>query len=84
MPYEQAQHRPGGIGDPRLRDLADMTVDATRSFLQGALAFLGGLARLAGTQKPRWVDDRQPRQAETYDAPSGFDIPRHLEERQGW
>jgi hypothetical protein len=32
----------GGIGDLRLRDVADMAVDAARAVLQGGLALLGG------------------------------------------
>ena len=33
----------GGIGDLRLRDVADMAVDAARAVLQGGFALLGGV-----------------------------------------
>src|SRR3712207_3674364 len=37
-PYGEAQHRLGAdIGDLRLRDIADMAVDAVRSVLRGSL-----------------------------------------------
>ncbi|WP_114186997.1 hypothetical protein [Microvirga aerophila] len=47
-PYSQAQHRSGddagGLGDLRLRDVADMAVAAVRDFLLGGLALLNRIA----------------------------------------
>jgi hypothetical protein len=85
MPYTRAQERPGDIGDLRLRDLADMAVGAARSVLQGMLALLDGTAGHGAKPEPRWVDQRQPRHGEVYEAPSDFDeVPHHGGGRRGW
>ncbi len=85
MSYTRTQDRSGGIGDLRLRDVADMAVDATRSGLQGVLAFLDGFTGHGATPEPRWVDQRQPRHSEDYEVPSDFDdAPHHREGRRGW
>jgi hypothetical protein len=85
MPYTRAQERPGNIGDLRLRDLADMAVGAARSVLQGMLTLLDGTAGHEAKPESRWVDQRQPRHDEVYEAPSDFaDVPDHGGGRRGW
>ncbi len=85
IPYTRAQERPSDIGDLRLRDLADMVVGAARSVLQGMLALLDGTAGHGVKPEPRWVDPRQPRHGEVYEAPSDFDdAPHHGGGRRGW
>lgn len=85
MPNSRAQEHPGDIGDLRLRDLADMAVGAARSVLQGMLALLNGTAGHGAKPEPRWVDQRQPRHGEVYEAPSDFDnVPHHSGGQRGW
>ena len=85
MPYTRAQERAGDIGDLRPSDLADMVVGAARSVLQGMLALLDGTAGHGAKPEPRWVDQRQPRHGEVYDAPSDFDdVPHPGGGRRGW
>ncbi|WP_152568773.1 hypothetical protein [Microvirga sp. BSC39] len=85
VPYTRAQERPADIGDLRLRDLADITVGAARSVLQGMLALLDGNAGHRAKPEPRWIDQRQPRQGEVHEAPTDFDdVPHHGGRRQGW
>jgi hypothetical protein len=85
-PYGQAQHRPGDIGDLRLRDIANMAADAFRSVLQGGLALLNGLSELEPRRDPRWPDEpHHSRRGEPYGAPQDFtDDPRQGEPRRGW
>ena len=53
-PYEQTQHRSSAhVGDLRLRDIADMAVDALRSMLQGSLALLNGISVPEPRREPR-------------------------------
>jgi hypothetical protein len=85
MPYTRAQDRPGDIGDLRLRDLANMAVGAARSVLQGMLTLLDDTAGHEAKSEPRWVDQRQPRHGEVYEAPSDLDdIPHHEGGRRVW
>ncbi len=85
MPYTRAQEHPSDIGDLRLRDLAEMAVGAARSVLQGMLSLLDGTAGHGAKPEPRWVDPRQPRHGEVYEAPSDFDdVPHHGGGRRGW
>ncbi len=85
MPYTRAQEHPSDIGDLRLRDLTDMAVGAARSVLQGMLSLLDGTAGHGAKPEPRWVDPRQRRHGEVYEAPSDFDdVPHHGGGRRGW
>lgn len=85
VPYTRAQERPRDIGDLRLRDLSYMVVGAARSVLHGMLALLDSTTGRRTTPKPRWVNQRQPRHSEVYEAPSDFDdVPHHGEGRRGW
>ncbi|MFC1455608.1 hypothetical protein ACETIH_02460 [Microvirga arabica] len=85
VPYTRAQERPSDIGDLRLRDLADVAVGAARSVLQGMLALLDGTTGQEPKPEPRWIDQRQPRHGEAYEAPSDFDdVPHHGGGRRGW
>ena len=86
-PYGQAQHRSSGdVGDPRLRDIADMAADAVRSVLQGGLALLNGLSEPEPRRDPHWPDEpHHSRRGEPYGAPPDFtDDPRQGEPRRGW
>ncbi len=86
-PYGQVQHRPrGDIGDLRLRDIADMAVDAVRSVLRGSLALLNSIAEPEPRPEPRWPDEPQhTRRGEPYEAPSEFgQDPRRDSPRRGW
>jgi hypothetical protein len=86
-PYGQAQHRPSGdIGDLRLRDIADMAVDAVRSVLRGSLAVLNGASEPEPRREQRWTDKpHHSRHGEPYGAPPNFtDHPRQGEPRRGW
>ncbi|MDG2571202.1 hypothetical protein P7L87_26975 [Vibrio parahaemolyticus] len=49
----------GGIGDLRLRDVADIAVDAARAMLQGGLALLGG-AEPREAEPPATIRGRPP------------------------
>jgi hypothetical protein len=85
VPHTRAQEHPGDIGDLRLRNLADMAVGAARSVLHGILALLDGTAGHGAEPEPRWVDQRQPRHGEVYEAPSDVDdVPHHGGGRRGW
>ena len=86
-PYGQAQHRPRGkIGDLRLRDIADMAVDAVRSVLRGSLALLDGVSDPEPRREPHWPDEpHHSHRGEPYGAPRDFtDDPRQSEPRRGW
>jgi hypothetical protein len=86
-PYAQAQHHPSGdIGDLRLRDIADIAVDAVRSVLRGSLALLNGVIEPEPRRELRWADEPQhSRRGEPYEAPPDFtNDPRHGEPRRGW
>ncbi|MCB5174184.1 hypothetical protein [Microvirga lenta] len=84
-PYEQPGHRSSGsIGDLRLRDVADIAVDAARSVLQGSLDLLNGLSKPEPEQ--RWVKD-PPARAHDYShdgQPYFQDDPRQGEARRNW
>ncbi|UVF17795.1 hypothetical protein HPT29_014800 [Microvirga terrae] len=85
-PYAEAQHRPAAIGDLRLRDIADMAVDAVRSVLQGSLALLNGISDPEPGREPRWPDEREhTRRGEPYGPQPGFtDDPGRDEPRPRW
>jgi hypothetical protein len=86
-PYGQARHRPSGdIGDLRLRDIADMTMDAVRSVLQGSLALLNGISGPEPRPEQRWSDEpHHSRRGEPYGAPPDVTgDPRQGEPRRGW
>ena len=86
-PYGQAQHHPsGGIGDLRLRDIADMAVDAVRSLLRGSLALLNSIPEPEPTRDSRRPDEPQHnRQVEPYEAPPEFgQDPHENGMRRGW
>ncbi|WP_262267589.1 MULTISPECIES: hypothetical protein [Microvirga] len=86
-PYGEAQHRSAAdIGDLRLRDIADMAVDAVRSVLRGSLALLNGISESERGQEPRWPDEPEhTRRGEPYGPRSGFaDDPRRDEPRPRW
>ncbi len=86
-PYGQAQHRPSGdVGNPRLRDIADMAADAVRSVLRGGLTLLNGLSEPEPRRDPHWPDKpHHSRRGEPYGAPPAFsDDPRQGEPRRGW
>lgn len=81
--YEEAQHRLGGdIGDLRLRDIADMAVDAARLVLKGSLALLNSLSERESAPEPRWADQRRGEAYETL--PYSEDDLRQRETRQNW
>lgn len=89
-PYAQAQPRVGSdIGDLRLRDIADVAVDAIRSVLQGGLAILNGVRGDTEPElrrDPHWADEQQrSRRYEPYDDRSDFaEDPRQNEPRHRW
>jgi hypothetical protein len=86
-PYGEAQHRPAAdIGDLRLRDIADMGVDAVRSVLQGSLALLNGLSAPEPGREQRWPDKPEhTRHRGPYEPQPGFtDDPRRDEPRPRW
>ena len=86
-PYGEAQHRSAAdIGDLRLRDIADMAVDAVRSVLRGSLALLNGISEPERGQEPRWPDGPEHiRRGEPYGPQPGFtDDPRRDEPRPRW
>ena len=86
-PYAEAQHRPSAdIGDLRLRDIADMAVDAVRSVLRGSLALLNGLSDPEPGREPRWPEEPEPtRHRGPYGPQPGFtDDPRRDEPRPRW
>jgi hypothetical protein len=78
-PYGQAQHRPrSDIGDLRLRDVADMAVDAARSLLQGNLSLLNGVSEPEPKREPRWSDaPHHSHRDEPYGALPEFDHDPH-------
>jgi hypothetical protein len=85
--YGQAQHRPkSDIGDLRLRDVADMAVDAARSVLRGSLALLNGVSEPEPRPEPRWSDaPHHSHRDEPYGAPPELDHdPRENGARRGW
>jgi hypothetical protein len=87
VPDGQAQHRPSGdISDLRLRDIADMAVDAVRSVLQGSLTLLNSIAEPEPRREPRWPDEPQhTRRGEPYEAPPEFgQDPRQDRMRHEW
>ncbi|WP_201864016.1 hypothetical protein [Microvirga soli] len=82
-PYGQAQHRPGDIGDLRLRDIADMAADAVGSVLQAGLALLNGMLEPEPSREPD--GPHRSRRGELYGAPPDFgDDSRQGEQRRGW
>ena len=86
-PYEQAQHRPDAdLSDMRLRDIADLALDAVRSVLQSGLALLNGLSEPEPRREPHWPDEPQrTHRGEPYEGPPDFaDHPRYGEPRRGW
>jgi hypothetical protein len=85
-PYGQVQHRPADISDLRLRDIADMAVDAVRSMRRGSLALLNGISEPEPRREPHWPDEPQrTRRGEPYEEPPDFaDYLRHGEPRRGW
>lgn len=86
-PYGEAQHRPAAdIGDLRLRDIADMAVDAVRSVLRGSLAFLNGQSDPKPGWEPRWPEEPANTQRRgPYGAQPGVtDDPRRDEPRSRW
>lgn len=86
-PYEQAQHRPDAdLSDMRLRDIADLALDAVRSVLQSGLALLNGLSEPEPGREPGWSDRPQhSRRGERYGAPpDGIDDPHQGERRREW
>ncbi|WP_114945140.1 hypothetical protein [Microvirga calopogonii] len=88
--YGQAQQRVGsGIGDLRLRDIADVAIDAIRSALQGSLALLNGVRGDSEPElrrEPRWTDEQQRiRRYEPHEDRSEFaDDMRQDEPRHRW
>jgi hypothetical protein len=85
--YGDAQHRPAAdIGNLRLRDIADMAVDAVRSVLRGSLALLNGLSTPEPGREPRWPEEPEPtRHRGPYGPQPGFtDDPRRDEPRPRW
>jgi hypothetical protein len=76
-PYGQVQHNlgddAGGLGDLRLRDVADMAVSAVREFLLGGLALLNRIADQEPPSQARQLDEdeRLPR-AQPPESPSDF------------
>jgi hypothetical protein len=86
-PYGEAQHRSAAdIGDLRVRDVADMAVDAVRSVLRGSLALLNGISEPKRGQEPRWPDEPEHiRRSEPYGPQPGFtDDPRRDGPRPRW
>jgi hypothetical protein len=86
-PYGEAQHRPAAdIADLRLRDIADMAVDAVRSVLRGSLALLNGLSGPEPGREPRWPEEpEQTRHGGPDGSQPGFiDDPRRDEPRRQW
>jgi hypothetical protein len=86
-PYGEAQHRSvTDIGDVRLRDIADMAVDAVRSVLRGSLALVNGISEPEPGREPRWPEEPEPtRPRGPYGPQSGFtDDPRRDEPRSRW
>jgi hypothetical protein len=75
--YGQAEYPPrddaGGLGDLRLRDVADMAVAAVRDFLLSGLALLNRIAdrEPPGQVRPLEEGDRLPR-ARPPEGPSDF------------
>jgi hypothetical protein len=85
--YGQVQYRPGGdVGDLRLHDIADMTIDAVRSVLRGSLALLNSIAEPEPRREPRWLDEPQHnRHGEPNEAPPEFgQDPRQDRMRHEW
>ncbi|MBA1156004.1 hypothetical protein [Microvirga mediterraneensis] len=86
----QVQQRSASdIGDLRLRDIADVAVDAVRSVLQGGLALLNGIRGDTESElrrEPRWPDEqRRIRQYEPYQDQSDFaDEPRPVDPPHRW
>jgi hypothetical protein len=86
-PDGEAQHRPAAdIGDLRLRDVADMAVDAVRFVLRGSLGLLNGLSDPEPGREPRWPEEPEPtRHRRPYEPQPGFtDDPRRDEPRSRW
>jgi hypothetical protein len=85
-PYGHAQHRPGDIGDLRLRDIANMAANAFRSVPQGGLALLNGWSEPEPRRDPQWPDEpHHSRRGEPYGTPPDFtDDSRQGEPRRGW
>jgi hypothetical protein len=76
-PYGQARLPPeadsGGVGDIRLREVADLAVDAVRLVLQRSLAFLNGVSNAeSGMHSRPPADPRNTPRGQPHQVPFDF------------